>query len=603
MDETNLVAGFAKAILEKYTDPLLKSISNFCKDEWEKFKVDFDLSFKNYLENSVKKYGKIKTILYRTEPKYIYDFFVCPDLRKGDNHRINGSSVNNILSLSHFVIIQGTGGIGKSTFLKHLFINEISNKDLIPVFIELKDLNSINEDYDISDFVFQRLYDLGSTLKKEYMEYALRSGCFLFLLDGYDEIFTDKKDLFFRKLDGFCDRYSENYFVISSRPYSEFVEFQRFSVLALESLNKNQALELVEKVDFDEEIKQRFLTALDERLYDKHTSFASNPLLLSIMLLTFDNFAEIPEKLHLFYANAFETLYSKHDATKAGYRRELRCSLSFDSFKKAFSYFCFLTYYQGKIELTYDEVSVVLKKISPHVPPFEPTNFLYDLINSVCVLYKEGLNYKFTHRSFQEYFTAVFLKELSDQNMKKLGTELAKKDLFRLSSDSVFPMLLDMTEQRFEQNILLPLIIEVESTCEDADKYDFYYKLLSPGISYHLHPSKGEVRLVLCIGVNAENRMGDFLFQMSRHYVDTQTEHSQHLEDASQKLLDYLKRELNYEIDVTVPCNKSLENKKLYSLIRETWIGLHIDTMASLRTHLEKKHKNEEMDLNALLIE
>ena len=195
MDETNLVAGFAKAILEKYTDPLLKSISNFCKDEWEKFMIDFDLSFKNYLENSVKKYGKIKTILYRTEPKYIYDFFVCPDLRKGDNHRINGSSVNNILSLSHFVIIQGTGGIGKSTFLKHLFINEISNKDLIPVFIELKDLNSINEDYDISDFVFQRLYDLGSTLKKEYMEYALRSGCFLFLLDGYDEIFTDKKDL------------------------------------------------------------------------------------------------------------------------------------------------------------------------------------------------------------------------------------------------------------------------------------------------------------------------------------------------------------------------------------------------------------------------
>lgn len=603
MDETNLVAGFAKAILEKYTDPLLKSISNFCKDEWEKFKVDFDLSFKNYLENSVKKYGKIKTILYRTEPKYIYDFFVCPDLRKGDNHRINGSSVNNILSLSHFVIIQGTGGIGKSTFLKHLFINEISNKDLIPVFIELKDLNSINEDYDISDFVFQRLYDLGSTLKKEYMEYALRSGCFLFLLDGYDEIFTDKKDLFFRKLDGFCDRYSENYFVISSRPYSEFVEFQRFSVLALESLNKNQALELVEKVDFDEEIKQRFLTALDERLYDKHTSFASNPLLLGIMLLTFDNFAEIPEKLHLFYANAFETLYSKHDATKAGYRRELRCSLSFDFFKKAFSYFCFLTYYQGKIELTYDEVSVVLKKISPHIPPFEPTNFLYDLINSVCVLYKEGLNYKFTHRSFQEYFTAVFLKELSDQNMKKLGTELAKKDPFRLSRDSVFPMLLDMTEQRFEQNILLPLIIEVESTCEDADKYDFYYKLLSPGISYHPHSSKGEVRLVLCIGINAENRMGDFLFHMARHYVDTQTERSQHLEDASQKLFDYLKRELNYAIDVTVPCNKSLENKKLYSLIRETWIGLHIDTMGSLRTHLEKKHKDEEMDLNALLIE
>lgn len=603
MDETNLVAGCAKAILEKYTEPILKGISNFCRDEWEKFKVDFDFSFKSYLENSVKKYGKIKTILYRTEPKFIYDFFVCPNLKKGDNQIVDGDSVNNILSLSHFIIIQGTGGIGKSTFLKHLFINEISNKDLIPVFIELKDLNSINEDYDISDFVFQRLYDLGSTLKKEYMEYALRSGCFLFLLDGYDEIFTDKKDLFFRKLDGFCDRYSENYFIISSRPYSEFVEFQRFSVLTLANLNKEQALELVKKVEFDPEIKQHFLTALDERLYEKHTSFASNPLLLSIMLLTFDNFAEIPEKLHLFYANAFETLYSKHDATKAGYRRELRCALSFDSFKKAFSYFCFLTYYQGKFELTYDEVSATLKKISSHLPPFEPDAFLYDLINSVCVLYREGLNYKFTHRSFQEFFTAIFLKELSDQNMMALGTELAKKDLFRLANDSVFPMLRDMTEQRFEQNILLPLVIEFERTCHDPDKYDFYYKKLSPNIRYRLRDQTKKAHLGLCVSRSSMSRMVEFLFDMARYYVVRTPELDQHMETTSKKLLDYLTANMGYKIDSDFSCIDYLDNKELYELMRETWIGLYISTMAGMRVQLEKKHKDEEMDLNALLTE
>ena len=108
MEETNLVAGFAKAILEKYTDPILKGVTNICKDEWEKFKVDFDICFKTYLENSVKKYEKIKTILYRTEPKYIYDFFVCPNLEKGNKCIINGGSVDNILSLSHYIIIQGT---------------------------------------------------------------------------------------------------------------------------------------------------------------------------------------------------------------------------------------------------------------------------------------------------------------------------------------------------------------------------------------------------------------------------------------------------------------------------------------------------------------
>ncbi len=602
MDEFVLISGFAKTILDKYSEPLLKGISDFCKDEWEKFKVDFDFSFKAYLQNSINKYGKIKTILYRTEPKFIYDFFVCPNLKKGTNHFINGKSVNNILSLSHFVIIQGTGGIGKSTFLKHLFINEISQKHLIPVFIELKDLNTIGEDYNISDFIFQRLYDLGSTLKKDYMEYALRSGCFLFLLDGYDEIFTDKKDIFFRKLDSFCDRYSENYFIISSRPYSEFVEFQRFSILTLENLNKNQALELVRKVEFDPEIKQRFLTALDESLYEEHTSFASNPLLLSIMLLTFDNFAAIPEKLHLFYANAFETLYCKHDATKAGYRRELRCTLSFDSFKKIFSYFCFLTYYQGKFELTHDEVNTILRKIRPNVPPFDPENFLFDLVNSICVLYKEGLNYKFTHRSFQEFFTAIFLKELSDQNMRKLGIELAKKDLFRLSHDSVFPMLRDMSEQRFEQNILLPLIIEFEDACTDSDKYDFYYKSLSPLIFYQLHDTEKRAVFSLCIG-DSSSDMVHFLFGMSRYYINRTSETNAYSEVSNENLLNYLQANLNYKINDMFSCMEYLNDSELYALIRKTWVGLHISTLANLKSLLEKKCKNEEMDLNALLSE
>lgn len=154
------------------------------------------------------------------------------------------------------------------------------------------------------------------------------------MLDGYDEISTDKKDAFLRKFERFCDRFPDNYFIVSSRPYSEFVEFQRFSVLTLCNLSKEQALSLVNKIEFDIKIKQRFLEALDKKLYKRHQSFASNPLLLNIMLLTFDNYAEIPEKLHLFYANAFETLYSKHDATKSGFRRELKCGLSYDAFKK-----------------------------------------------------------------------------------------------------------------------------------------------------------------------------------------------------------------------------------------------------------------------------
>lgn len=389
-----------KEVIAKFAEPLMKQLKKISKDEWEKFKIDFDIVFTKYLTKSYDKYSKIKTILYKTEPQYIYDFFEFPILLKKPEILVNTENVNTILDISNFIIIQGTGGIGKSTLLKHLFINELENKDLIPVFIELKDISLIENDYTILDIIFDKLTNLGSSLKKEYIEYALNSGCFLFLLDGYDEIVSSKKDSFFRKLDEFCDKYTENYFIISSRPYSEFVEFQRFTVLKTLPLSKKQAVSLVRRINYENGIKERFIAELETNLYESHTSFASNPLLLNIMLLTFDNYADIPEKLHLFYSNAFETLYAKHDATKAGYKREMLSTLSYDSFKKVFAYFCFMTYIKGFTEFTYEELQETLKRIKIPRIEFDIDNYIFDLVNSLCLIYKEGFSYTFAHRSF-----------------------------------------------------------------------------------------------------------------------------------------------------------------------------------------------------------
>lgn len=601
MPETNFYAGIASALLDKYAEPIVKGLTAKATEEWEKFKIDFDLAFSIYLKKSVEKYGKIKTILYRTEPKNLHDFFECPNLRKERGKAIKGDSIDNLLDISNFLIIQGTGGIGKSTLLKYLFLDEVSKKGWIPVFVELKDLNLVDVEYEISDFIFQKLYDLGSTINNKYMEYALQSGKFIFLLDGYDEIASDRKDIFFRKLDSFCNRYSDNCYIISSRPYSEFVEFQRFSVLTLCELSKKQAISLVQKIEFDTEIKNRFLTALENCLYEQHRSFASNPLLLNIMLLTFDNYAEIPEKLHLFYANAFETLYSKHDATKSGYRRELRCPLSYDSFKKVFAYFCFSTYYQGKIELSCDDLFSILKKISSTVTPFNPEDYAFDLTNSICVLYRDGLDYKFTHRSFQEYFAAIFLKELSDNNMKKMGMELVKKDYHRASYDGVFPMLRDMAEQRFEQNILLPLVDEFERECVTTDKYAFYFEKIAPVICFDSDlDKKGSINLLLL--VNFDGTITGFLYNMTRLYINRTQEENKLIRDADNKLKTFFIKNRGYNIGEQIETINYMNDKEAYALIRDSWVGEMIFAMSSLKETLEQRQKVEELDLSCLLM-
>lgn len=595
----DFISGCVKTILEKYMEPIIEKIKEISKSEWEKFKIDSDMAFIKYFENAYEKYSKIKTILYRTEPKYLYDFFEFPNLEKGYDNQIDSSNVNNLLDVSNFLIVQGTGGIGKSTFMKHLFIDELNQKKYIPIFIELKDLNEIDYDYNIQDFIFNKLYNLGSKINEKYLDYALQSGCFLLLLDGYDEILSDKKNIFFKKFTDFCDLYSNNYYIISSRPYSEFIEFQRFTVLSLCNFSKEQAISLVKKIDFDQNIKKRFSQALSESLYQKHRSFASNPLLLNIMLLTYDNYADIPEKLHLFYANAFETLYSKHDATKGGYKRELKTKLSIDLFKKVFSNFCFITYFQGKMEFTNQDLFAFLEKSKINNIEFDIEAMIDDLVNSICVLYKDGLNYRFTHRSFQEYFSALFLKELSDKNLSKMGIELIKRDAHRAAKDSVFYMLYDMAEARMEQNVILPLLEIIEKECS-CNKYDFYYLKLEPMFSFKILDDEEEPiipKLVLY------SRTGDEIVQFIKDFVIKYDHRYFELVKSDDiQLLKYLQKNMHYCIEEDINGIDLFDDKEFYQIFKNTWIGNLINDIANLKDILNKKKQEGELDLNKLLM-
>lgn len=586
-----ITLGVVKKVLDKYSEPLKEQLVKFSKDEWEKFKIEFNIVFNQYLTKSYDKYSKIKTILYKTEPQYIYDFFEMPRILKKPNTLIDTKDVNDILDISNFIIIQGTGGIGKSTLLKHLFINELGKKDLIPIFIELKEVNQLEEEYSILDIIYSKLNNLGSTLKREYLEYALNTGCFLFLLDGYDEIISGKKDKFFRKLDEFCDRYTNNYFIISSRPYSEFVEFQRFTVLKVLPLSKDQAVSLIKRVNYENDIKERFIIELDKSLYDTHNSFASNPLLLNIMLLTFDNYAEIPEKLHLFYSNAFETLYSKHDATKAGYKREMFTKLSYDSFKKVFAYFCFMTYRKGVTEFTYEELSEYIKKIRIPKIEIESESYIADLINSLCVLYKEGLTYSFTHRSFQEYFTAVFFKELSEINLQKYSLQMIKKEPTRAAHDNVFNMLYDMMEEKFEKNILIPVLQEYESSIPELeDKYEYILNDIVHAISYDKN-SKGELRLWLRPKGEDEtkNSLIIFIYCFARKYSTKTSDNSKEFMEASNQLYQYLVETREYKFNQFINIATSADKDTIVNLLRKTWIGNAADCIINLKNILIKK--------------
>ncbi len=580
-------------LIVKNIGKMASKVGDILKDKAKKAQIDYDGAFKVYLKRAYEKYHKIKTLIYKIEPKELYSFFVCNSLTF-KRKTVDATDINHLLDISNFIILQGTGGIGKSTLMKHFFVNTLQRTDLIPIFIELRDINTF--DGSIFEFAYHSISRLGFNLEKEYFEYALQTGCFVILFDGYDEVSVEKADKVFKEIDEFCDLYCDNYFIVSSRPNQSFIEFQRFSVMDVDSLNKTQALELIQKLEFDAEVKQRFLVALDKNLYMRHRSFASNPLLLTIMLLTYDNYAEIPQKLHIFYENAFETLYSKHDATKAGFKREMKCKLPYDTFKYIFSEFCFRTYVDDEYDFSHEEMKEKLQKAMKKSGTFDVNHYIWDLCNSICVICKDGLRYRFTHRSFQEYFTAYYLKECSDDQQQRICMALINRGN-KVLHDHVIDMLQDMEPERFEKNVIYPLIEKKETELDPTrDRYmEFFdWMVKEVGISFEKTSDNGEEiseRIYIHSGeqecvLNAARRYANF------DALPQQTERQRKI---ATKLL-------NERTEIRLEQQEIIDDKLLFDYIKEeSWIGECVKIASSLYERIKKKQNEQALDLDELL--
>ena len=197
----------------------------------------------------------------------------------------------------------------------------------------------------------------------------------------------------------------------------KFAAWQNFYTYEVDLLTKNQSLELINKIDYDEELKKRFHSEVDRHLYNSHKSFLSSPLLTSIMLLTYEKFAEIPDKMHIFYDQAFFALFKRHDAQKSQFIRKTYSNLAIDDFRKFFAAFSVFTYMDERFQFSDAElIKFTERALNYGGIKAKADEVLKDLHECVCMLQRDGIITLFVHRSLQEYFAAVFMDTFSGQN-------------------------------------------------------------------------------------------------------------------------------------------------------------------------------------------
>ena len=390
-----------------------------------------------------------------------------------------------------FIVITGTGGLGKTMLMRHLVLTMVKNYSSykkLPIVIQLRDFS--DSCTNLADFIADHV-QLANI--RTYME----KGDCVFLLDGMDEIKSDYLKIFEKMLSEMAEKYPRNNFIMSSRPISNFISLNKFIVYELAPFTKEQALEMIDRAEYcpeTPELKGNFRKALSEKLYDQHTDFVEIPLWLTIMLMTYERHARIPAKRYLFYREAFDTLVEKHDATKVGFERVYQTKMFPDEFVKVLEEFCTVTYFNEQYDLTeeeFDQLFNDLRCIPRMTKKFTCKDFKTDLTSNLCLMYFEGGKYKFIHRSFQEYFCALLLSKGFDDDFVDVWQFFDHKKR-TVKEDFTFDMLYDMAEERVERFIFIPFLQDLFSRCKTDTPIEEYWNFLE--IVYpEMHYTVGEV--------------------------------------------------------------------------------------------------------------
>ena len=446
---------------EMAVDRALNAIIDLVKSKFGEVQVNIGTVFERYLDNAIRRYNQIRTLTTGTTPRNIIgedSLYVSIGLNY-NGEEINTSSVYSLLQVSKNILILGTGGVGKSMLIRYLFLHTAEHEGYVPVLIELRRIgNQSPGELSILNLIYSCMKDFDVELPRDQFEYSLQLGKYLFLFDGFDEVKSSLAKETAEAIQTFSAKYPQNAYIVTSRPRTETSPLETFTVMDSMPLNKAQAVNLASRIWTEDEKTRDFCKQLDETLYGKHKDFAENPLLLSMMFLTFMRNSSIPEHLSDFYKKAYDALYSAHDNQDKGcYRRDFQCKdLDENDFKRILSRFCFQTYFKEAYEFSESEITGYLQDSLQKLnyDDIKAADYLEDLRNVVCMIIKDGETYRFSHRSFQAYFAAYYTAHLTDEEQKRLFAKtLSERDIYWEKRD-YYILLMRIEPDRFAENAL-----------------------------------------------------------------------------------------------------------------------------------------------------
>lgn len=526
-------------VITKQIDATIDAIKDTFGTALDKARARLQLGYAELVKRNFARCAQIKTILYRHQAVLLKHHYVSATLRSGKQTLTEAEVINKAGSAGK-IVITGTAGSGKSLFMKNSYLNFVlDSKPYVPIFIELRGVND-SPNISLKAHIFDEIRRIIPSITDDYYELSLKSGAFAFFLDGFDEIDHKQTKRIEKDILSISSNHPKCAIIVSSRQDDRFFAWQDFTVCKVLPMSKSQIVTLIKKIDYEPIVKTKFIERIEGGLYEVHEEFLSNPLLATIMLLTFEQIADIPEKMHVFYQQAFETLFHRHDATKEMYKRDRYTSFPVDEFKRLFGAFCLVTYIAEKF--SFDDPSAVnfieqAFELEGAPEAGSANDFLNDLLMSVCMLQRDGTDITFSHRSFQEYFCASYICSCDPATVGKLLDEIVSRAFF----DRTLSLIRDISPELFDRHWTLPRLGQITgkiSNIDSGSEPKKYIALFCDQLIYHKRPEVVHFRGRAKMGRNRT------LIHYIYGLLPWQRRGDQFAEDAQQRKVSIIKKHL-----------------------------------------------------------
>jgi len=312
------------------------------------------------------------------------------------------------------LVITGAPGAGKTTLIKHLALKTCKEnllkeeRSIIPIPIILREFSQSG--LPLRAYIDEVFDKYGFQKANTFAEKELKAGKVILLLDGFDELAArENQEKVAQQIREFVKQYPTCRVVVTSRTAGYHDQLAGFTCLEVMEFNDSQIKGFITRWfgKPGQDKSQPMLKAVMEN--ENIKALARNPLMVSIIAVIYEEDRELPQRRVELYRRAVEVLLSRWDNSK-----KLKNKYSADKKEFILKKLAYASHCRNRRVSKEQEI---LKEIAKHssrlgLQEGDHKPFLMEIWQRSFLLKQIAVEtYDFLHLSFQEYFTALQLRE------------------------------------------------------------------------------------------------------------------------------------------------------------------------------------------------